>query len=81
MANECLWVMTVGSSLDVLPFNVILGSSLQGLFDGTPQLDAMRWQVLDMLLSKKNPNALVLLSHVRSNGKIEMPDVNDKAIV
>jgi hypothetical protein len=81
LAKECLWMMTVGSSLAVLPFNVILGSSLQGLFDGTPQLDAMLWRVLDMLLSKKNPNALVLLSHVRSNGKIEMPDVNDKAIV
>eukprot|EP00970_Alexandrium_tamarense_P015740 scaffold5469_cov175-Alexandrium_tamarense.AAC.1 len=58
LAKECLWMMTVGSSLAVLPFNVILGSSLQGLFDGTPQLDAMLWRVLDMLLSKKNPNAL-----------------------
>jgi len=55
-------------------FSVIIGSSLQGLFDGTHQQGAALWQSLDALLSKNNPDAVVLLSHVRTrDDRIELP--------
>ena len=55
-------------------FDVIIGSSLQALFDGTSQQSAALWQSLDVLLSKDNPNAVVILSHVRtSDERIELP--------
>ncbi|KAL7541702.1 hypothetical protein ACHAXR_011147 [Thalassiosira sp. AJA248-18] len=54
-------------------FDVIFGSSLQALFDGTERQGAALWQSLDSLLSKRK-NAVVLLSHVRTGDeKIEVP--------
>mmetsp|Transcript_6082 Transcript_6082/g.12426 ORF Transcript_6082/g.12426 Transcript_6082/m.12426 type:complete len:506 (-) Transcript_6082:32-1549(-) len=56
-------------------FNLIFGSSLQGLFYETSKTNAKLWRTLDALLSKTDPNAVVILSHVRSgNERIEVPE-------
>lgn len=56
-------------------FNLIFGSSLQGLFHETSKTNAKLWRTLDALLSKTDPNAIVILSHVRSgNDRIEVPE-------
>ena len=55
-------------------FDIVLGSSLQGLFNGTSDPDAPLWRSLDVLLLKTNPNAIAILSHVRSgDGSIDFP--------
>ena len=55
-------------------FDVVLGSSLQALFDGTSHQSAALWKSLDAILSKDNGDAVVLLSHVRSgNEQIVLP--------
>ena len=48
-------------------FDLIFGSSLQGMFDETSDPDAMLWRTIDVLLSRSNKNAMVLLVHVRSS--------------
>ncbi|KAL9190663.1 hypothetical protein ACHAXT_000369 [Thalassiosira profunda] len=54
-------------------FDIVIGSSLQSLFDGTSQQSAALWQSLDALLST-NPNAVAILSHVRTGDeKIALP--------
>lgn len=56
-------------------FDIIIGSSLQSLFDGTQNGNAPLWLTMDTLLSKSNPSATVLLSHVRSGSeRIQVPD-------
>ena len=56
-------------------FDLIFGSSLQGFFDGTSNPDAALWRSLDLLLSKVNRSALVLLVHVRTEPeRIKIPD-------
>jgi predicted nicotinamide N-methyase len=55
-------------------FDIIIGSSLQSLFDGTDNLKSPLWLCLDRLLSRSNPNAVVVLSHVKSGSeRIQMP--------
>jgi hypothetical protein len=39
-------------------FDVVIGASLQALFDGTTRHNASLWQTLGALLSKKNVNAV-----------------------
>lgn len=54
--------------------DLTFGSSLQGFFDGSSQPDAILWRSLDLLLSETNPDAIVLLSHVRTgNERLEVP--------
>ena len=56
-------------------FDIILGSSLQSLFNGTQDAAAPLWLTVDTLLSRDNPNALVILSHIRSSEeRIQVPD-------
>ncbi len=56
-------------------FNLIIGSSLQGLFHGTSETNAKLWKTLDALLSKSDPNSVVILSHVRyGDERIEVPE-------
>lgn len=56
-------------------FDIIIASSLQSLFDGTQDKNAPLWLTLDTLLSRNNPNAIVILSHVRSGSeRIKVPD-------
>lgn len=56
-------------------FDIIIGSSLQSLFDGTQDKNAPLWFTLDTLLSRNNPSATVILSHVRTgNERIQVPD-------
>lgn len=56
-------------------FDVIIGSSLQSLFDGTQDKNAPLWFTLDTLLSRDNPSATVILAHVRSGSeRIKVPD-------
>ena len=56
-------------------FEMVIGSSLQSLFDGTQDKNAPLWLTLDTLLSRNNPNAIVILSHVRSGSeRIKLPD-------
>lgn len=55
-------------------FDVVFGSSLQALFDDTSQKSAALWRSLDALVSQNNPNAVVLLSHVRTGSdRISLP--------
>lgn len=55
-------------------FDIIIGSSLQSLFDGTQDKNTPLWFTLDMLL-KNNPSATVILSHVRTgNERIKVPN-------
>jgi hypothetical protein len=55
-------------------FDIIIGSSLQSLFDGTKNVKSQLWLSLDRLLSRSNPNALVILSHVKSGSeRIQIP--------
>jgi len=59
-------------------FDIILGSSLQSLFDETSKQSATLWQSLDVLLSNDNQDAVVILSHVRSgNDQIILPPEPD----
>ena len=59
-------------------FDLIFGSSLQGFFDGTSNPDAALWRSLDLLLSKVNRSALVLLVHVRTEPeRIKIPESTD----
>jgi hypothetical protein len=59
-------------------FDVVIGSSLQALFDGTSRQNASLWQTLDVLLSRKNGNAIVVLSHVKTGDeRIELPPKSD----
>ena len=59
-------------------FDIVFGSSLQSLFDGTSQQNASLWKSLDVLLSNENENAIVVLSHVRTGDeKIELPPVSE----
>eukprot|EP00956_Cyclotella_meneghiniana_P028062 scaffold64434_cov52-Cyclotella_meneghiniana.AAC.12 len=56
-------------------FDLIFGSSLQGFFDETSNPNAALWHSLDLLLSKVNRDALVLLVHVRTEPeRIKVPD-------
>jgi hypothetical protein len=56
-------------------FDIIIGSSLQSLFDGTQNCNAPLWLTLDTLLSKSNPSSTVILSHIRSGSeRIQVPD-------
>ena len=56
-------------------FDIIIGSSLQSLFDGTQHKNAPLWLTLDTLLSRNNLSATVILSHVRSGSeRIQVPD-------
>jgi len=57
-------------------FDLVLGSSLQALFDATETLEAPLWATLDALVSKSNPDATVLLAHVKENERIELPVEN-----
>jgi SAM-dependent methyltransferase len=55
-------------------FDIIIGSSLQSLFDGTKNVKSQLWLSLDRLLSRSNPNAVVILSHVKSGSeRIQIP--------
>lgn len=55
-------------------FDVVIGSSLQALFDGTSLQYASLWQTLGALLSRTNGNAIVVLSHVKTGDeRIEIP--------
>lgn len=55
-------------------FDLIFGSSLQGFFDGSSNPDAVLWHSLDKLLSRSNPGALVVFSHVMTgNERIVVP--------
>lgn len=55
-------------------FDIVIGSSLQSLFDETSKQSATLWQSLDILLSTDNQDAVVVLSHVRSgNEQIVLP--------
>lgn len=55
-------------------FDLIIGSSLQLLFEGIQNVTSALWLSLDALLSKNNPNALVILSHVRyGDERIQVP--------
>jgi hypothetical protein len=55
-------------------FDVVIGSSLQAIFDGTSRQDASLWQTLNALLSSKNGNAIVVLAHVKTGDeRIELP--------
>ena len=55
-------------------FDIIIGSSLQLLFDETQNENAPLWLTLDTLLSRDNPSATVVLSHVRSGSeRIQLP--------
>eukprot|EP00804_Cyclotella_cryptica_P021114 CCRYP_019018-RA/>CCRYP_019018-RA protein AED:0.20 eAED:0.20 QI:397/1/1/1/0/0/2/600/327 len=59
-------------------FDLVFGSSLQGFFDETSRPDAVLWRSLDLLLSKKNSDAIVLLSHVRTGDeRIEVPNFTE----
>ena len=59
-------------------FDIILGSSLQSLFDETSKQSATLWQSLDTLLSN-NKDAVVVLSHVRSgNEQIVLPPESER---
>ena len=59
-------------------FDIILGSSLQSLFDGLSQQTATLWQSLDVLLSN-NQDAVVVLSHVRAgNEQIVLPPKSER---
>ncbi|KAL7475199.1 hypothetical protein ACHAW6_001126 [Cyclotella cf. meneghiniana] len=59
-------------------FDLIFGSSLQGFFDESSRPDAVIWRSLDLLLSKTNSDAIVLLSHVRSGDeRIEVPNCTE----
>ena len=63
------------SKQDQQGFDIIIGSSLQSLFDGTQDENAQLWLALDTLLSKSNPSAIVILSHVRSGSeRIQVPN-------
>lgn len=56
-------------------FDLIFGSSLQAFFDGTSNSNAILWQALDLLLSRSNSGAIVVMAHVRSgNERIEVPE-------
>ena len=56
-------------------FDIIIGSSLQSLFDGTQDMNAPLWFTLDTLLSRNNPSATVILAHVRSGSeRIKVPE-------
>lgn len=60
-------------------FHIVIGSSLQALFDDTSQTSAALWNSLDTLLSKDNPNAMVILSHVVADDeKIHLPPESDR---
>jgi predicted nicotinamide N-methyase len=62
------------SKQDQQGFDIIIGSSLQSLFDGTQDDNSPLWLTLDTLLSKSNPSAIVILSHVRSGSeRIQVP--------
>ena len=55
-------------------FDAVIGASLQALFDGTTRHNASLWQTLGALLSKKNGNAVAVLSHVKTGDeRIEIP--------
>lgn len=69
--------VTIGEDVHT-KFDVILGSSLQSLFDGLSQHSATLWQSLDTLLSN-NKDAVVVLSHVRSgNEQIVLPPESER---
>ena len=53
-------------------FPVVIGSSLQGFFDGTNDPQAPVWEALDVLLEPRNPNAIAIFCHTRSE-PIEQP--------
>ena len=60
-------------------FSVVLGSSLQGLFDGTRQHGAALWRTLDALLSADDPDAVALLSHVGTgDDRIALPPASPR---
>jgi hypothetical protein len=47
-------------------FGLVIGSSLQGLFQDTQNMDSPLWTVLDELLDDVSPDALAVLVHTRS---------------
>ena len=58
-------------------FDLVIGSSLQALFDATETAEAPLWAALDALVSKSNHDATVLLAHVKSeNERIKLPIEN-----
>ena len=60
-------------------FDLVIGSSLQALFDATETVEAPLWATLDALVSKSNPDATVLLAHVKSeNERIKLHSENGK---
>ncbi|KAL7549424.1 hypothetical protein ACHAWF_012695 [Thalassiosira exigua] len=60
-------------------FDVVLGSSLQALFDGTSKQSAALWHSLDAVLSRKNPNAVAIFSHIRTGDeRIKLPSAPER---
>ena len=69
--------VTIGEDIHT-EFDIVIGSSLQSLFDGLLQQTATLWQSLDILLSN-NKDAVVVLSHVRSgNEQIVLPPESER---
>jgi len=69
--------VTIGEDVHT-KFDVILGSSLQSLFDETSKHSATLWQSLDTLLSN-DKDSVVVLSHVRSgNEQIVLPPDSER---
>lgn len=59
-------------------FDLIFGSSLQGFFEGTSNPNATLWYSLDLLLSRSNPDAIVIFGHIRTgNEKIDVPSAKE----
>ncbi len=54
-------------------FSVIMGSSLQSLFEDSHFADSSLWKALDLLLDRKNPHALAILVHTKSNPLVPPP--------
>ena len=69
--------VTIGENIHN-KFDIVIGSSLQSLFDETSKQSATLWQSLDILLSN-DKDAVVVLSHVRSgNDQIVLPPVSER---
>jgi hypothetical protein len=47
-------------------FAIVMGSSLQAIFHDTQNSDSVLWPVLDILLDKKNPEAIAAFVHTRT---------------
>ena len=54
-------------------YSLVLGSSLQSIFENPEDPESVLWKVLDVLLDRNRPNALAILAHGRSTLALAAP--------